>query len=785
MITSKRRKFQITTFLIFISFITAHLCFWFLPNVFETWNAKSIDRLFQFRSASTHFQPNYDDTIVHVDLNNTSIQQLNNFYLNRSHHAQVVRNLANMKAAAQLYDFIFAARSNDTEDNAFIDSTSKAGNTYFGLAFELVTNESIKQKSDRTAKKINYLDHTKWNIVSKRDPVDFYIGINPLPTFEALASVSKGLGYLSIKCDPDGVFRRVPLLVRYEDAYYPSFPFRLICDYLGVPPEKIIIDAGTSITLKGAKRPGESAGHDIVIPIDRYGNMRINFIGPWERMKHYNFIDVLRASEDRYEMEIWKEELSGKIVLVSEVSTGSSDVGPVPTDTNFPLSGIHSNVIHDILTESFLRELSAHEMLLVEVILIIIVLFLSLQFSSLYFSLSTIAVSASYIFAASAGLLYGNLIFHIVRPLLMITFALIAIVVYRYIDEEKEKMASIRQRDFIRTTFGRYLSNEVVDELLGSPRGLKMSGEIKEVTFLVSDLRGFTALSSKLSPHEIIDILNRYLDRMVEIIARYRGTVNELEGDGILAFFGAPLSGDDDQERAVACAIEMQNRMVEVNEEQRRLGLPELAMGIGINSGDVVVGNIGSVKRAKYSAIGSPINTAYRIESHTVGGQILISHGTYEAVRTQVNICGTMEVEFKGIDQPLTLHDVIGIEGKYRLYLQDKKTDSFIDLDPPLPVSCLPLEGKTVSGLAISGQITQLGNHGVKVSLDRPVTKYSNLKIILASNKVSGLSEIYAKVVSLEPSDTPSSPVRALLEFTWLPKDIKDFLEERRLKEKS
>jgi adenylate cyclase len=144
-----------------------------------------------------------------------------------------------------------------------------------------------------------------------------------------------------------------------------------------------------------------------------------------------------------------------------------------------------------------------------------------------------------------------------------------------------------------------------------------MSGENREVTFLVSDLRGFTALTSRLSPHQVIEIMNRYFEHMVEIIARYRGTVNEFMGDGILAFFGAPLYADDDPERAVACAIEMQNALAEVNAEQRRLKLPELAMGIGINTGDVVVGNIGSERRASYGAVGTPINAAYITSQHT------------------------------------------------------------------------------------------------------------------------------------------------------------------------
>jgi len=201
-----------------------------------------------------------------------------------------------MKVAAQLYDFIFAAPSNKEEDSAIINAADEAGNAYFGLALELQQAEHTKQNSAEVGYKNEYLDSTKWKVDFNGNSLDFYAGENPLATFPALAAASKGLGYLSIKCDPDGVFRRVPLLVRYEDAFYPSFPFRAICDYLIVPPEKIIVDAGKTITLKNVKRPVESKGHDIVIPIDSHGNMRINFIGPWERMKHYNFSEVLRAS---------------------------------------------------------------------------------------------------------------------------------------------------------------------------------------------------------------------------------------------------------------------------------------------------------------------------------------------------------------------------------------------------------------------------------------------------------------------------------------------------------
>lgn len=663
MITDKKRKILVTVLLTFISFAVVHLFSRLMPIVFETVNARAVDKLFLFRSESERFRPLYNDIIVHIDLNNSSLQKLDNLYLNRSHHARVIRNLTGMQVAVQLYDFIFAARSNDVHDMDLIDAVSEAGNVYFGLAFELGGKNHTNIKKSQITEELNYLDTTSWKVETRGDAPGFYVGINPLTTFPALARASRGLGYLSVKCDWDGVFRRVPLLVRYKGAYYPSFPFRVICDYLRVPPEKIIVESGKAITLENAKHPGESKGHDIVIPIDYNGNMRINLIGKWERMKHYGFADVLNASEDRDEMQMWKEELAGKIVVVSEISTGATDVGPVPTDNNYPLSGLHANVIHTILTESFLSELSGLEMVVIEALLLIVVLVLSLRFSALYFTIGVFATFAFYLGIVATGFLYANIVLMVVQPLLMTFLALFLILIYRYIREEKEKLESIRQRDFIRATFGRYLSNEVVEELLGSPRGLQMSGELREVTFLVSDLRDFSALASRLSPQKVIKMVNHYLENMVEIIGFYRGTVNEFEGDAILAFFGAPLTGYDDQERAVACAVEMQNRMTDVNTGLRRLNLPELAMGIGINSGEVVVGNIGSEKRAKYGAIGSPINIAYRIESYTVGGQILISPNIYEKVRSTVRVRGTMDVQLKGVDRSLTVYDVIGIEG--------------------------------------------------------------------------------------------------------------------------
>ena len=773
MITNKKRNLRATALLVLGSFIAAHLCFHLLPHLFDTWNLKAVDRLFLFRSSSESFRPPYDETIVHVDLTDTTMVRLNNFYLDRSHYAGVIRNLTAMNTSAILCDTIFAAKKGDEKDDALIEASARAGNVYFGLAFELASNEDSRQQYAKDSKRELYLRRNKWQVTVKGDPRHFYTGTKPVATFPVLASASRGLGYLSVKFDRDGVFRRLPLLVRYDGAYYPSFSFMAICDYLGVPPEKITIRPGRSITLKDALRPGEKEPHDIIIPIDRFGHMLINFIGPWERMKHYNFADILLASKDPDDMDLWNDELAGKIAVVAEVSTGSSDVGPVPTDTNLPLAGLHANAMHTILTESFIRELSDYEMLSVELLLLTGLFIISLGFSSPYFALGTFAMSLFYVCVASTAFLYGNLIFHFVRPLLMITFATLFIVIYRYINEERE-------RAFIRATFGRYLSKEVVEELLDSPDGLKLSGEMREVTFLVSDLRGFTALSSSLSPAEVIKVINRYLECMVDIIGNYRGTVNEIEGDGILTFFGAPLAGSDDAERAVACAIAMQRKMEEFNKEQQRLNIPELMMGIGIDTGEVVVGNIGSEKRTKYAAMGSPVNTAYRIESSTVGGQVLISASTFEKVRSILKVDRILKVPFKGLAKPVTLYEVKGIDGNYPLSMPKKKSDAFIKLETPLTVSCFPLEGKTVAEKSIQGHITSLGKSSAEVLLSEQVDVYSNLRILLDLQKAPGANEIYAKVVSLDKSDSFASRHMARLEFTYLSEDVKVFLEERR-----
>jgi class 3 adenylate cyclase len=336
-------------------------------------------------------------------------------------------------------------------------------------------------------------------------------------------------------------------------------------------------------------------------------------------------------------------------------------------------------------------------------------------------------------------------------------------------------LSGLRQRDFIRDTFGRYISKDVVDTLLDSPDGLKLGGERREITLLVSDLRGFTSLAGRLPPEEVIRILNRYLERVVEILTRYRATVDEFQGDGILAFFGAPLAADDDAARAVACAIEMQGALVALNAEQTGSGLPVLEMGIGINTGEVVVGNIGSEKRTKYGAVGAAINLAYRIESQTVGGQVLLGPRTYELVRDLVDVRGTMEVQLKGVDQPITIHDVGAIRGAHAATLPEIQDVVMRRLDPPLMCSCYRLDGKRVADVPIAGRVDAVAPSSAQVCLEREVEIRETLRIVLRpADGGAPFPDAYAKV-----TDVSTEPVGVMvrLSFTSVPAELTRLLE--------
>jgi len=318
---------------------------------------------------------------------------------------------------------------------------------------------------------------------------------------------------------------------------------------------------------------------------------------------------------------------------------------------------------------------------------------------------------------------------------------------------------------FIRKTFGRYLSEEVVDNLIDTPDGLKLGGEKREVTVLMADLRGFTSLSERLPAETIVDMINIYLGVMTEVIQRYMGTINEFIGDAILAFFGAPVQRDDDATRAVRCAVEMQQAMHKVNKRYRELKYPQVKIGIGINTGCAIVGNIGSSIRSKYGVVGMLVNITSRIESYTVGGQILISGTTYDACHVRLRIDDQIKVMPKGVSHEMTIYDIGGVYGDQPLLLAEKNMEQLITITP-LPVRVSPIEGK-FSRETFDGHILQLNSNAFDLQLNQDCSILSSLKLILPDGET-----LYVKVVRNSSVD----PIIVHARVTYMPEEAEAFI---------
>jgi adenylate cyclase len=312
-----------------------------------------------------------------------------------------------------------------------------------------------------------------------------------------------------------------------------------------------------------------------------------------------------------------------------------------------------------------------------------------------------------------------------------------------------------RSANKIRETLGRYVDDSLVTSLLETADGLKLGGEKRKVTILISDIRGFSALSEELSPEQLVTLLNLHLGSMTEIIRQHRGVIEAFVGDGIVVVFGLPTAQADDAERSIACAIAMQLAMETVNTRNQKQGLPTIEMGIGIHTGEAVVGNIGSDRRTKYGVIGRTVNLAARIESYTVGDQILISEATRAEVRALLHLNQQLQIEPKGFRGTIVLHDVAGITGRYNLLLP-QVSDGLIPLSAAISIKITVLDGKHLGGTSCMGSLIKLSNRSAEIQSEQHIPPLSDIKINLNSCSLDrtnrfqadlSQNDLYAKVV--------------------------------------
>ena len=327
--------------------------------------------------------------------------------------------------------------------------------------------------------------------------------------------------------------------------------------------------------------------------------------------------------------------------------------------------------------------------------------------------------------------------------------------------------------ELLKKMFGRYLSTEVMSSIIENPSALELGGERRKVTIMMTDLRGFTALSERLDPERVVQLLNAYFEVMVDLVIQYNGTINEIIGDALLVVFGAPQEMQDRTQRAVACAIEMQNGMSRVNEENRTHGLPELEMGIGLNEADVIVGNIGSSKRSNYTVIGSGVNMASRIESYTIGGQVLISESVKQEAGEILRIDDKKEVMPKGAETAIIVYEVGGIGGQYNLVLEEKES-VMVTLMRKIPLQFSILGGKHVSKKGHRGHMIRLSRKGAEIELKEPFEILTNLKMNLENvTEELATKNFYGKIINPAGENAQTQMIR----FTSVPPEVDGYFQ--------
>lgn len=313
--------------------------------------------------------------------------------------------------------------------------------------------------------------------------------------------------------------------------------------------------------------------------------------------------------------------------------------------------------------------------------------------------------------------------------------------------------------------FGKYFSDEVVEVILKEPQGADLGGQRLHAAVMIADLRGFTSLSEKLAAETVVDILNQYLGEMTRIIRARHGTIIEFIGDEILAVFGAPVKCENCEEEAMVAAIEMQNCMHTVNAYCLSKGYPEIEMGIGLHSGEVFVGNIGSENLMRYNVVGQAVNLCSRIESFSVGGQILLSHDTIKNSNRPVKCNQETEISVKGFSKPIKIYELLQIETDQVYELQREAAVNLMKCEEESFLWVRPLLDKRVLGQGVKHRVKAIGEKYILFERDYSEREWKQYQNIEMAKGKEATEFAYAKVVELTEEGI-------LARITFLPKDF-------------
>ena len=615
------------------------------------WDRQVLDRLYGLAIANGR-GPGLSPDIVYLTISDHSYSALSKQGLDRADLARALDALARLGPAAVVFDMIFARPSNPQADNALADSLKNAGNAYLpvglafgdkpcpfrwepGSAFDVLRRQHLQTPQEKGASRA----HFAFRAMVQHDP---------------FALAARGGGHISAVSDADGVYRRLPLLIRLDQGYLPALALAVFLDRMGISLSQVQVEWGRRLVIPALK--GSRLAKDVVIPIDARGRAVIPFARPWEsdfaKMELHNLLAYFQDEGLRGNLIDFFE---GKYVLVADVATGAADLGQTPLEDNAPLVTIHAAILNGLLTGTFY---TAHGMGRAALALVLAGLVLAIAAClkaewPLYLA-GILAASGLAGYTWHQILHFG--LFPLISALAGSAIVFGGLVVFL-------KAATAREKAFIQKAFSCYLPPAVVNRLIENPELLKLGGETRTLTILFSDLAGFTTIAEKTDTKTLVGLLNDYLTEMTAIVISHGGIIDKYQGDAIMAEFGAPIPLPDHAERAVAAGLAMLGRLAELRAKWRRQGLPELTCRIGINTGPVILGNMGSDQVFDYTVIGDAVNLAARLEgaNKDFGTAMMISEFTLAYLtpgRFKTRLLDTITV--KGKSEAVKVYEVMG-----------------------------------------------------------------------------------------------------------------------------
>jgi adenylate cyclase len=577
--------------------ISSVLFLYYTQNSFlEAFEAKTYD--LRFKDMRGPISPNPDIVIIAID--EKSIAELGRYPWSRDRYAQLIDKLAAAKAKVVLFDAFFPERENAKNDQMFAAAIKRAGNVVLAAALHF----------DKEARVTSIT--------------------RSLPEIESGVA---GIGLVNQMPDDDGVMRRIPLLLEKDGKQMPSLG--LVAAMLALGETKFV------------PKDFEIALGDRRIPVDGDYKMWINYVGGPGVYPRYSFTDVMKG-------RIPAEELRGKIMFLGATALGIYDLRVTPFHNNVPGVELHATVADNIISGRYIRQGGPEALIdMAFIILMGAVTFFLTTRLRLYSAIPATAVLLfSYIWFTYYMFNAGHWI-NMIYPTMSVFVAVLVGSGFRYLVLERDARE-------MRSMFSSYMSPKLVAQLEKDPEAAKIGGDNKEVTVLFTDIKGFTTFSEAHPPQEVVSRLNQYLGAMVQVIERHDGTIDKFIGDGIMAYWGAPLSQPDHARLAIECIKAINTRMKELRTQWLAEGLEAFTIRGGIQSGEVVAGNVGLAgKKMEYTVIGDTVNQAARLEGTAkyYGVTYLVGEDTYKRTREICRYRELDKIRVVGKQLPVTIYE--------------------------------------------------------------------------------------------------------------------------------